>query len=144
MLVYPIFFIYKIIYFNVVVFVVVLFSVFSVFGVFSVFSVFSVFCCIKLTTEFSPSEFSWVFYLSVTTVCYVILEVCSIVLIDWLILSFTFIHSFIHSFIHTLAEQFFLLCLLREQVSLQYKYVKSWHCGGHLDELKMFRLSQAK
>ena len=82
MLVYPIFFIYKIIYFNVVVFVVVLFSVFSVFGVFivfSVFSVFSVFCCIKLTTEFSPSEFSWVFYLSVTTVCYVILEVCSIV-----------------------------------------------------------------
>ena len=79
MLVYPIFFIYKIIYSNVVVFVVVLFSVFSVFGVFSVFSVF---CCIKLTTEFSPSEFSWVFYLSVTTVCYVILEVCSIVLID--------------------------------------------------------------
>jgi len=52
-------------YSNVVVFVVGLFSVIG---------------CIVLATEYSTSELSWGFYLSVTAGCYIILLVCRIVL----------------------------------------------------------------
>jgi hypothetical protein len=36
--------------------------------------------CIVLATEYSTSELSWGFYLSVTAGCYIILLVCKIVL----------------------------------------------------------------
>ena len=62
---YQIDIIYKIIYSNIVVFVVGLCSVIG---------------CIVLATEYSTSELSWGFYLSVTAGCYIILLVCKVVL----------------------------------------------------------------